>query len=250
MSKLDTDLTPTGEPEVDAVTETPTSEDLFAELVGEGKRYKTPAELAKAKLEADKFIKKLTDEQAEARAAIADLQTKADRAKALDARIAELQASQPSKQPTAAVIDETVIDERIHAYNAKKKMEENLAAAEDAVIAQHKGDVSLAKKAVSDRAKELGMTTKELLGTGAKNPRLFSELMGIAVKERKDSTSRPDSEIDPNKLANTHTADNPAEGTQKWYSKLRRENPTAYFSKDVQVKMYRDAERLGQDFYK
>ena len=61
MTELDPNATPAG---------TSGGEDLLASLVGEGRKFKTPGDLARGKIEADNFIEKLKEENTALRALI------------------------------------------------------------------------------------------------------------------------------------------------------------------------------------
>lgn len=249
MSKLDQEVTVDHTDPKPPVSETQTN-DTFDELVGEGKRYRTPADLAKAKLEADEHIKRIERENKEARDLVVELEARAAKAKRIDDAIAEVASSRRTDTATTVAVDEQVIDQRIEARERQKELARNLDEAENTLIKSTGDDEEAARKVLVARAKELGTTPKELLKTASTNPRMFYELMGLKKEASSANAGRPDGDVNTITAATTGTPDNPTEGTAAWYSKLRRENASMYLSPKIQAKMVRDAERLGQDFYK
>lgn len=231
-------------------TQTQNPNDPFVDLVGDGKRYRSPQDLARGKMEADAFIKKLETENAEMRELLA-------KAKSVEQLVEEFKkvttGAEPS--PSAGVDTKPPLDvsavEKLVEFTIDKKATEaqqltNLAMVGE-VLARKFGTPDAAAAGLRYKAKELGVTMEALKEMASHTPKAFFKLMDIAESEAQAPTvTTVKSEINTSAMPQTGVLQ---QGTYAWYSKMRRENPALYFSPKTRRQMEADLQRLGEKFY-
>lgn len=232
---------PPVEPGNDAVL-TIGADDPLAKYVGEGKKYKSTEDLARAIEEKDSFIEKLKEEGSGMREDITRMQEQLTEAKTLDDVLSKITASRDSESNQPLDGDEVrkLVDAALEERITEKERASNLKEAQDALLGRFDGDKGKANEYVADKAKSLGMSTKDLLSIATKSPAGFKELVGLDQKATPSggTPSGRDSESAFNGMPRE-----PEVGTKQYYDKLRRENPAEYWKPATQQKMMRDADR-------
>lgn len=224
------------------------------DLVGEGKKFKTPDDLAKAKLESDRFIEKLQNEQRELREELNKRLTTEDALrKAQEAGIVE-----PRPQADPAPVpqrqnEQLNISSEVEKALAKRDQEASLRSNIEAVttrMTELYGTADKAAEVISSRSRELGMPVETLRKMASENPKAFLALLGVQDKPQgapQTSSWSNTKNTTAMKSAVGSTAVTP--GTYKYYSELRKTDPAAYFSSRVQLQMDKDAREKGEKFY-
>jgi hypothetical protein len=221
-------------------------------LVGEGKKFKTPEELARGKAEADAHIAKLLGE-------LNALRGEVTSRKRLEELVDQLATSKTTTSPSNGNTDPHEPDgdqgkQPPAVPDVKRLLEETLAERERE--ATRKQNLDTVRKTLTEKlgpgyaniikqqAPSLGMTTDELTELAASKPKAFFRLVGItdeAPGTKADLFTPPDSSV------RTGFKPTSNERNYAWWSKLRRENPSEYWKR--QSDMHADATRLGPDFY-
>lgn len=210
------------------------------ELVGEGKKFKSVEDLAKGKLESDKFIEHLTKEQEQLRQ---DL----EKYKGLEEKVEGLLKAQPpatpstpaTEQPTGQVDAPDInklIEQQLSEREKAQLANDNFQKSQTAVLEAHGGDTAKAKAAIQKRAQELGVTPEYLGEQARQSPTAFATLMGLG--QRKSPTDQP--------ISSTHRSvpqdgAGPEPGTKAYFDKVRKENPQLYYSASFQKEVYKAA---------
>ena len=217
---------------------TPTGQDIMLEdLVGEGKKFADAAALAKAKVEADKFIEQLKQENKVLRESVGKELNAAENLKSLQAKIAELEkktTERPNPETTGA-LDQSQLERLVASVITKQEQtrtaNQNLSAANDALVRIY-GTLEKAKEAFAQRASELSMTVADLKTIAAKSPTAFGKVMGIEGKKGADNL-----QIAPplNSAALPNVSNEPKFGSQAYYSKLRKEMGNTKFYADYKL---------------
>lgn len=248
-----------------ASPETPTDDgdkDYASELVGEGKRFKDLNSLAKGKLEADAFIERLKREAEEARQ---ELRKRMDLEQIVN-KIAESQATPTRTNPSTAetpssretvgghedtttlspkVVSELVAKEISKAEEARTRSQ-NINASK-AKLKEQWGDRYVEK--LQSRARELGVTEEYLNGLAATQPSVLFAVLGV---DKSAPPSTPNNLIPPRSTqattASTPTTTNGVRN-KAYYDKIKKDNPSLYFTKEVQVAEMNDALKLGSKFF-
>jgi hypothetical protein len=232
-----------------------TVEPVFAEpaanyldqLVGEGKKYATPEDLAKAYINADGFIGTLKTELQDSRTELEKRETAEDILKRVTAERA------PPVTPTvvpvttnAPVQSDEDLDSRVTAILSKAEQNKQLLENTKTVITKLVdvyGSEAKANEVIVQKSKELGMSVKELQETAARSPRAFYTLVGLESQPKAAPAVHPSL----NSAATTPNGAKP--GTWKYYSQLKKENPTLYQSPKIQAQMHEDALRDRDAFF-
>ena len=221
------------------------------QLVGDGKKFKTTNDLAQGKIEADRFIEKLTKELDELRS---DLNAR-ERMEELLGRLENQSSSdgtnsssanQPSSErPTTPDIAQ-IIEQTLTKRDAAKTANDNLAEAKRA-LQNHFGADYEAK--LRQKATDLGIGLDAINDLAKQSPKALLELVGA-------SSGKPQVYNTPtSSMATERMAINPSGGTRnyKFYQDLKAKDRSAYWTPEVQLQMHKDAiaaANRGDDFYK
>lgn len=222
-------------PDLTAVT----PEAALEELVGEGKKYATVAELAKAHLHASVHIGKLEEENGQYR-------TKVEKAATIEEILAKLQpqngqqqqtqisTTNPAQQTTGAQPDLTkLVEEQFAALNKKQQEQANTEAFRQSLV--NTFGTEAATKFAQAKAEWPGIDLESL---AAANPKAALKLFGIADQQQPRTTA-------PDLSRNvTQVGGAVREGTDLYFYNLRKEGKLTreqYFSQR-QAAILRDAE--------
>lgn len=214
--------------------------------MGEGKKYKTVEELAKAKVHADAFIEQLKTEKAQV---LEDLKTRA----AVEDAIKKLQApnanggtadptgqtpvqTQTSEQKANFTLED--VDKLLEQKDRQKKIQANLNTVSEAII-KYAGTPEKGQEFLKTRAAELGVTVDKLSDVGKESPSALLKLLGLD-KAGVSTIAPMEKTTNILKVSKDKTFDLNAPMTKADYDQLRRDNPGLYFSPQVQNKLMKD----------
>lgn len=219
--------------------------DPLAELVGEGKKFKTNEDLAKGKVEADAFIEQLKHEQSELRK---ELESRVNAEKALEDLRTEVKALKELKtqtqtrenttpQLTASEV-EALVAKTITRQETERTVSQNINHANSEVV-KHFGNADSAQEAVKTRATELGLTLEDLKAVAAKSPGAFLKMIlpdvdATKVQNFSGSTVNTQANLVPN-------GQGPKEGTKEFYDVMRAKNPMLYWRPETQQALMKAA---------
>lgn len=220
------------------------------DLVGEGKKFKTVEDLAKGKLEADRFIEKLTREQADLRN---ELNTRIGLTEFLDQiKNSNTQQNQPSgdnqtrnggENATALTPEqiEELLDRKLTAKEQARIASENLRATKQK-LAEAFGPNYVNK--LNEEAESLGLSKEYMNNLAATAPQALFKLLGVDNKAQAQDLFTP-----PSNSFRGSTPSAPVDRTQTWYNQLKAKDPKQYWDSKTQVQMHKDAVRLGERFF-
>ncbi len=232
------------------------TDNVVAQLVGEGKKFATIEDLAKGKQEADQFIEQLQNENKLAREQLTELESR----KAKEASVADLvdavkkaneQATEEGDQPISEDRLSTMVREIMEGEHEAQTRADNRARANKAVLDKVQGDVEAAKSYVAERAKELNMSVENLETLSENSPSAFLKLI-----EAEPNTGSQSSTALPN-AANSQTFESTIKQdvidghhTKAYYEKLKAElGPAKYWNDSkIQGQYTKDAMALGDRF--
>jgi len=233
------------------------------QLVGEGKKFANIEELAKGKMESDRYIEEL-------RVKIQEAETKANDEinQKIDALMDRLGTREPDPSPsnlsTGSESDatsqgkpqnsdqnknepdvESLVNELLNKKEQEKTQAENLTLVNEALS---KAYGEKAGEVFNTRAKELGMSVDALKSMAASTPKAFLELMMTTAKDTTKSDSFSNSRVNTEALSTTSR--DPNERGWSWYRNLRKENRSQYFSPKIQEQLFNDVQKYGVErFY-
>lgn len=210
---------------------------LLETLVGEGRKYATQEDLAKAYLNADAFIANLKRENEEQRV---ELQTRLS---------VEEQLKQHQRTPVEPKVEtppvkvEQATDQDL-AKRVKEVLnqdrEEQRTATNINEVAQRLvevfGDEQKAKQVVQQKAEELGVSVQFLQEVASRSPKAFYTQLGLEVTPV-STPQTPRSEVQSTININGGIK----AGSYEFYEALRKSNPKSYFTPKIQNQLMKDA---------
>ena len=216
--------------------------DLLSELVGEGKKYKTVEELARSRLEADIHIERIQKENREMRDKLASAKGVEDVLEAVKAQSANSANETPDNKVTTPSAGQLtaeqvakMVAETVSGLKTQEAKQANLAKA-NAEMARLFGDKAQEVYLKEANTVELQRVYRELAET---NPEKFVSLFHKPDAKQQQNIDTGGKNTSALNLNQNNSSVQP--GTQAYYSKLRKENPKAYYSPATQIQMHQDA---------
>ncbi len=219
---------------------------LFETLVGEGKKFKTAEDLARAKINSDNFIEQLKEEPKQLREDLNRLASELELLKKVNgAPTAQSQGNTtPVETPKDQEFDlDARIRESLQKVSSEEKARNNLAQVNDAMVKLY-GDASKAHEVLSTKAQELGVGVEFLKDIAARSPTAFFQTVGIQESPRSEQVGNR-STVNTGATSQTGIKAN----TYAWYQQLRKDNPVLYNSPKMKNQMMKDALAKGDAFY-
>ena len=245
-------------------TETTETNDIanpLEELVGEGKKFKTAEDLAKSKLESDKFIKQLQSELEGIRTDLNDRLSMEEYLAKLDQKMQaptkptaedSSQTRTETGDPSGLSIEqiEALIEQRVSEREAKSRVDQNVQKVQSMGQQAFGPDY---KKVFQTKANQLGIDTDILNKMAEQNPEGFLNIMGVSeaitTKQKSDTNKAifggASSEVNTEAKARTSSSGQPRMSD---FTKMRKENPKEYWSPAVQNQMMKYTAEYGSDF--
>lgn len=232
--------------------------DWLGEYVGEGKKFKDAADLARGKAHSDVFIARLQKEMDGLRQELntrLKLEEFMDRMNSKNSTVGNEQATQTA---ATASSDGTANTSALSPDDIEKVVEQKLRAKEQELVTQQ--NLRMTKEKLQEafgenyaaelesRVNALGLS-KDLVNQLAKaEPKALFAMLGLTGQQTRQQELLPSS---PRSSVNTASMGlaAPAEKTYREYEKLRKQNPGEYWSAKVQSEMHRQAMKLGERFY-
>lgn len=220
------------------------------DLVGEGKKYKDPDELARAYANIEAHTKTVERENAEIRARLDTLEANPNQRNEDDkgrepAPPGDNPPAPPNQAPNASDKDvdfRSQIREEVKALNEADRTKNNVESAAQRMIEVY-GDTAKANEAVQKRAQELGVSVEWLRDSAGRSPSAFFATMGISQGASQSTpASRPGVHLDTGPNSNVKNFE--------YFDRIRKENPKLYFTAATQTEMMKEARNQGSDFYK
>lgn len=227
--------------------DTPPTDPKFEDFVGEGKKYKTTDDAAKALVEKDRFIEQLKSETADLRKELQSRPT-VDRSQEILDRLEIL--SKPATERIEPTVTERVVettgltlddvDRLLNDREKKRLATKNVEIVKDELKKAYGPEYS---KVLKSLAEKLGVSDDFLTNTAATSPQAFLRL--VASEKVSPQFVPPTSSI-------TTQGFTPTGGThqkESFYLKLKETDKKKYLSAAVQNQMYKDAMALKEEFH-
>lgn len=228
--------------------ETQEIDNPYEALVGDGKKFKTNDDLAKAKLESDRFIKQLLSEQAELRQEVSQKATIEEIMTQIKNMSQPSQVQSPHERPQESGTGadtpdlENLVSQLFEKRTAAEKLNANKTAVHNKLTETWGADAQIN---LNKKANELGVSLEYLARISQESPSAFYRLVGLDAQP-KNIAAVPTA---VRSTVNTPINSGSGERTKAHYDNLKRVNPTEYFSAKIQNQMYKDAMKLGEAFY-
>jgi hypothetical protein len=235
--------------------QTTTNESFVRKLIEtKGENFNDPEVVAKSKLEADAFITNLERQNSELRSDLDKQDYSKKLLEQLENKATETTYVNPlesnnnngstatgdeTKAPVSGDDLESLINEALTKRDATSKAQSNLESVDKKLNELYGTE---ANATIENKGAELGLSKERLQEMAAESPAAFFALIGEKVAQSVNPVSQS--------TVNTASAYNQtADRDYNYYSKIRKENPTAYFQPSTQRQMEQDATRLGSKFY-
>lgn len=217
-------------------------------LVGEGKKFKSVEDLARGKMESDKFISQMQREQQELREELNKRLTVEEvLAKIEERQKASSQSSVSEDDDTESSNDgnrsvdisaiEKMVESKFNEAQSMAEQRRNMQSVKSIMKERFGNDYIRVMEA---KLEELGVGKDWANGLAATQPKAFLGLMGGPQKPSGDVTSPPQSSM--------RSTPSTSGKTLADFNKLRKEDPVRYFSKDVQMELHRLAMESPDEF--
>lgn len=229
------------------------NKDYLQELVGEGKKFKTPQDLARGKYEADNYVKTLTVKLDQMREDYLKLDTDYKARAKLEDMIGQLKSGQqPLSNNTPPVNDDkkpeinpeqimSLVDSQIKKNKVLDREQANFNVAQQKLREVFGTNY---QTALNERIDELGLTVDDVNAMAKKSPTAFSKMLGLEP-EQKDSFQTPPRTSQRN---DTFSPKGGPKRTWSYYQEMRKNNPTLYHNPKTNIQMEKDYQALGKEF--
>ena len=204
---------------------------LFTALVGETQKYKTPDELAKAYNNADQFIETLKEENRKLREQAASAKTIDEVLERMSKQSGAPEADNPPVQGLTPDVVQQLVEKTLEGRETASRRNNNLLKA-DALMKEKFGTKAeeLFKQRASSPEK-----AKILMDLAANDPTEFVNLF-VGVPST-FSNSMDTGSVNTTSVPSSGGNRAAIEGTKEWAAKVRKDNPSQYWSQDFQYKL-------------
>lgn len=233
------------------INATPTKSDTLSEqvalLVGEGRKYKTVDELAKAYVAADDFMERLKTENATLREDVAKGATLDQVLKRLEGNTQTSTQDQSGKTtPTGLTAKDVaaIVAQQVSGMETQRTHEANLrkADAEMKTLFGEKAQETFAKEASTPEMKQA------LMALAAVSPDKFVAL--FRPQATSSGTTDTKTSVNTAALNGLNDSGRGADPTaQEFYSNLRKTKPSVYYSSAMQLQMNKAAQDNPKQFF-
>lgn len=230
------------------------SKNYLTELVGDGKKFKSPEDLARGKYEADLFIETLKRQQDELRSDYLKLRDESEARGRLEDLVRQMEGRQntnsnnppepPSVTPPTFKPEEleSLVSKKILEIETSKKEQENFRLVSDK-LKETLGDNY--QTVLKSRINELGLTEEYVNEQARKYPKALLRVLGVDEQTQRQNFQAPPQ--------TTTRSDNFApRGAEKrtwsYYQKMKQEDPKRYYDQKTNIQMHNDIIELGDAF--
>lgn len=217
-------------------------EPQFEDLVGEGKKYRDAAAVAKAVYEKDRFIDQLKSELHGLRGELSSrvkMEEFLERMSSMSPTQNEPQVHEPDGQTKGIDLDK-VLDQKLSELEQRRNLQQNLDRVRQELQAKLGANYKSHLKQISDK---LGLGEQFMNALAAEQPKAFMHLVGL------DKTPEPQSSVTPPTTSFRPQAPTSGKRNYKYYADLKKADPVRYYSVPVQQQWFKDTEELGAAFF-
>jgi len=236
--------TPPADPQLDE------TKDYYSELVGEGKKFKDNAALARGKAESDLHINTLQNELKQLRSELANRVSIEQFLSKLEDKTKETPVAPPQVPATPDTsagkpIDPNAIEQLLEAKLKEKELIRQAQANRDMVLEKLKEAYGADYQAkVATRAKDLGVTTEWFTEMVEKQPGAFLKIMNLPEKQPQ---VKPDLFQAPPRSHSVPLSPTGGVKNYAYYRDLFKKDPGARMR--MQDEMLAQAKAQGEAFY-
>jgi hypothetical protein len=225
-----------------------TPDSQVAILVGEGRKYKTIEDLAKAYINLDGFTEKLKGENAEFREKLAGAKTIDDVLQRLTASQDASTQDQGADKGKSLTADEIakIVRSQITGLETEKSRRENMLKADAAMKKQfgEKAGEVFSQAAATPEKKQA------LMQLASVDPDAFVKLFVPAAAAQGTTQTDSGSTVNTAALGDiTQSSRVNDPGTKDFYDALRKKEPRKYYSQEIQLAMHKAAQANPEKYF-
>ena len=237
------------EPQIDE------NKNYLEELVGEGKKFKSPEDLAKGKWHSDQTIEVMKQRMDELRADYLKLREENTSQANLKELVDQLKTQLASSKEPLANEDhrdtpkfdpkdlDVLVSNKVRELDLSKKQEENFNNFRNK-LAERFGTN---ENALNQQINQLGLDKEDLVNLAKKSPTAALKALGLDQQQQhQDGFQSPPRS---NQRNDSFAPTNVKKRTWSYYQELRKANPTAWHDPKTGAQMAKDATELGDAFY-
>lgn len=229
------------------------NKDYLTELVGEGKKFKTPQELARGKAEADAFIDRMKAEMQElrnelnAKLKLEELVNKLENPQTqqkepLNSNDGQQTREQEVPKGLSPTELEAFLESKLNEREANRIQQTNIDEVKKTLYQSFGNDYV---RKLNDKAEELGVSKAFLDNLAKTQPKALYKLLDLAEGQ----TIKGDVKAPLSSVRVETFKPNVLERTKTYYDELKRTDKSRYWSPAIQNQMHNDAIRLGERFF-
>lgn len=230
------------------------NKDYLQELVGEGKKFKTPQDLARGKYEADNYVKTLTVKLDQMREDYLKLDADYKARAKLEELIDQLDKSkqQPSSNEQPPVKDrmpeidpkqiESLVDSQIKRNKLLEREQDNFNKVKEKLRERFGSNY---QDALSEQIDGLGLTVDDMNALAKKSPTAFFKTLGLDQPPQTENFQAPPR---TSQRSDTFSPKGGPKRTWAYYQKLKETNRNLYYDPKTNVQMEKDRQALGAEF--
>ena len=236
-----TETTPVAPSTNETTTTTPTTPvytGTVAELVGDGKKFKTVEALAASYSHSQEFIETLKTEKQE----VQDRFEKSSRSEEVFNKLLETKENATVATPTPSMSPEEIqklVADSITNTKTQEIAVANIKESNDTLVSQF-GDVTKAQVFLRGKADELGLSVEFLMSTAAKSPTAFLNVIGVDAAKPAATPSLMTGSVNTEAQGKFNTG--AKAGSEAYYKAMYKEDPKKYMSASVQKAIVKSVE--------
>lgn len=227
------------------------SKNYLTELVGEGKKFKSPEELAKGKAISDAYITTMEREKDELRQDYLKLKADYDSRAKIEELMDQLSkpqtptnvSAQPLADPVKPEYDpkqiESLVSQKLVEHEASKRQAENFTLVRNKLTERYGENY---QPALTKQIQELGLTKEFVDDLARSHPQVLFKTLGLDQAPQREPFQAP------TRTQQAFAPTGEKKRTWSFYQQMRRDNPKLYHDPKTVVQMHNDAIRLGEDF--
>lgn len=231
--------------------------DLLAQLVGDGRKFRTVEDLAKGKVEADGFVDKLKNENFTLRQLLRENFKAASEESLMEEMRARIDKSNANNKPDEKPVGQpNGVDRKAVAEAVAELRKEEMRATNSALVnrtlAEKFGDKAL--ETVAGLAKSKGIPGEVLKNVAETSPEAFFSMLGIdnnrANANGVNRVGNGKGSVNSEALKSGDDVD-PNVRNKAYYDRLQKEMGATKFAlnRKLQLEMHKDMQALGDSFF-
>jgi hypothetical protein len=230
------------------------NKDYLAELVGDGKKFKTPQDLAKGKYEADNYVSLLTkkldqlrddytklDTDYKARAKLEELMDKHFNSQQQSSSETNLTANDRDKPGIDPKQIEELVDTRIKQTKQFEREQANLSKVKDKLVERFGSNY---QTILNERIESLELSAEDVNALAKKSPTALFKALELEAPTQDSFQAPPRSQ----KRSDTFSPKGGPKRTWSYYQDLKKANPQLYNDPKITIQMEKDYLALGDSF--